>query len=116
MTAVDLPDLVKWVQKPAKSSPLEKLIRQTTDGTLRVTGGQMALFGKRAILAFGQDFAGGYFASNNVQTYTGQVRSFDIVDKHGGSSRSPTSAPIPPRPTSRASGGATTTSCRSSTM
>ncbi len=83
MTAVNLSDLVKWVQKPAKSPPLEKLIRQTTDETLRVTGGQMALFGKRAILAFGQDFAGGYFAANTVQTYTGQVRSFDIVDKHG---------------------------------
>lgn len=80
MTAVDLPDLIRWVQQPLKSPELGKLIRQTTSETLRVTGGQMTMFGKRAILAFGQDFAGGYGDPAAVQTYTGQVRSFDIVD------------------------------------
>lgn len=80
MTAVDLPALVKWVREPAKSPRLAKLIRQTEDETLRVTGGQMTIFGKRAVLVFGQDFDGGYGDPDLVQTYTGQVRSFDIVD------------------------------------
>lgn len=80
MTAIDVPALVKWVREPAKSPRLAKLIRQTTSETLRVTGGQMMIFGKRAVLAFGHDFAGGYGDPDVVQTYTGQVRSFDIVD------------------------------------
>ncbi|MFO1039481.1 MAG: hypothetical protein U1E45_21760 [Geminicoccaceae bacterium] len=80
MTAVDLPDLITWVQQPSKSPSLAKLIRQTRSETLRVTGGEMTMFGKRAVLAFGQDFAGGYGDPKAVQTYTGQLRSFDIVD------------------------------------
>ncbi|HWL67112.1 MAG TPA: hypothetical protein VNS22_01880 [Geminicoccus sp.] len=80
MTALDLPAIVKWVRQPDRSPKLSTLIRQVQDETLRVTGGQMKLLGRRAILAFGQDFAGGYGDPNVVQTYTGQIRSFEIVD------------------------------------
>jgi hypothetical protein len=80
MTAVDLPAIIKWVQAPSKSPKLPELIRQVQDETLRVTGGQMTMLGNRAILAFGQDFAGGYGDPDVVQTYTGQIRSFEILD------------------------------------
>ena len=78
MTAVDVPDLVDWVKRKT-STDLSKLIRQTRDETLRVSGGEMSVVGSRAILAFGQNFKGGY-GGTHVQVYSGQVRSFHIVD------------------------------------
>lgn len=78
ITAVDLGDLVDWVRHKTDAD-LSKLIRQTRDEALRVSGGEIAMLGDRAILAFGQNFKGGY-GGTHVQTYTGQVRSFRIVD------------------------------------
>ena len=80
LTAMDLPAIVRWVREPANSPPLPSLIRQVRSEALRVTGGQMTMLGGRAILAFGQNYAGGYGDPAAVQRYTGQVRSFDIVD------------------------------------
>jgi hypothetical protein len=83
MTAFDLTNLVRWVRKrplPPGKEDLASLIRQTQDDVLKVTGGQMMMLGSRAILAFGQLFDGGYGSPNPTQIYTGQVRSFDIVD------------------------------------
>jgi hypothetical protein len=80
MTAMDLPAIVKWVRTPNQSPPLSSLIRLTRNENLRVTGGKMTMLGERAILAFGQNFFGGYGSPNAVQTYTTQVRSFEIVD------------------------------------
>lgn len=78
LTAIDLGDLVDWVRHKTNKD-LSKLIRQTRDETLRVTGGEIELVGTRVVLAFGQNFKGGY-GGTHVQTYTGQVRSFDIFD------------------------------------
>jgi hypothetical protein len=80
LTAFDLPKIIDWVQNPAGSPDLADLIRQTSDETLRITGGQMTIIGDRAILAFGQDFDGGYGSPTAKQTYSGQVRSFRILD------------------------------------
>ncbi|WP_027133852.1 hypothetical protein [Geminicoccus roseus] len=80
MTAMELPAIIRWVQSPSTSPKLPQLLRHLQDETLRVTGGQMTFLRNRAILAFGHDFAGGYGDPSAVQTYTGQVRSFDIVD------------------------------------
>lgn len=80
LTAFDLPKIVDWVRRPATSPDLADLIRQTSDETLRITGGQMTVIQDRAILAFGQDFEGGYGSPDFTQEYSGQVRSFRIVD------------------------------------
>src|SRR5438552_1915760 len=80
LTALDLPKIIDWVRNPAGSPDLADLIRQTSDETLRITGGQMTIIGERAILAFGQDFDGGYGSPTAEQTYSGQVRSFRIID------------------------------------
>jgi len=84
MTAFDLDKIVNWVRKlgdaPGGKADLATLIRQTSNDVLKVTGGQMTMLGKRAILAFGQLFDGGYPSPNLVQIYTTQVRSFRILD------------------------------------
>jgi hypothetical protein len=80
IVAMDLPKIIDWVRKPQQSPPLSTLIRTSRNENLRVTGGKMTAIGDRVILAFGQNFFGGYGNPNAVQTYTGQVRSFDIVD------------------------------------
>lgn len=79
LTAFDLPETIAWVKRET-TKDLKKIIRQTHDKALKVTGGQLTMLSGRAVLAFGQDFEGGYGGGNAVQTYTGQVRSFRIVD------------------------------------
>lgn len=81
MTALDLPDIVDWVKKKT-TTDLSKFIRSTSNSVLRVTGGQMTVLDGRAMLVFGQSFMGGYGGKHN-QKYTGEVRSFDIVDRYG---------------------------------
>ena len=83
MTAFDLPTIVKWVRKEgaAGKRDLAKIIRQTDRAVLKVTGGQLLMIGNRAYLTFGQLFDGGYGGPTPPnQGYTGQVRSFTIVD------------------------------------
>ena len=80
MTAFDVKKLVDWVKRDSNKG-LEKIIRQVRDSLLRVTGGQLAVIDGRFILAFGQNFKGGYGDPDSVkQVYTGQVRSFDVVE------------------------------------
>jgi hypothetical protein len=80
LTALDLAKIIDWVREPAGSPDLANLIRQTAHEALRITGGQMTIIGDRTILAFGQDFDGGYGSPDFKQLYSGQVRSFRIVD------------------------------------
>jgi hypothetical protein len=80
MTSFEVKQLVDWVRKDGEQG-LEKIIRQVRDEVLRVTGGQLALIGDRFILAFGQNFKGGYGADDAKQVYTGQVRSFEVIEK-----------------------------------
>jgi hypothetical protein len=83
MTAFDLGNIIRWVRKEGGlqgGEDLAVLIRQTEDNVLKVTGGQLMMIGNRAILAFGQLFDGGYGSPNFNQVYTGQVRSFSILD------------------------------------
>ena len=84
LTAFDLAKIVLWVRSP-KALPegqrdLAKLIRQTSDDVLKVTGGQATKLGKRTILAFGQLFDGGYGDPDFDQVYTKQIRSFKLKD------------------------------------
>lgn len=80
MSSFDVQALVDWVRKDSNKG-LEKIIRQVRDDVLRVTGGQLAVIDDRFILAFGQNFKGGYGADDVKQVYTGEVRSFEVVEK-----------------------------------
>lgn len=77
MTVFNVKDLVDWVRKDTKTD-LSKLMASVHDDVLRVTGGNLAVIDDRFILAFGQNFKGGYGADDVKQVYTGQVRSFKV--------------------------------------
>lgn len=79
LTAVDLAGVVDWVKNPVTANSLSSSVRQTSNDTLKVTGGDMELVNDRAHLVFGQDFEGPYTTGANG-TYTQQIRSFDIID------------------------------------
>ncbi len=58
-------------------------IRQITDERLRVTGGEMRKMGSEAFLVFGHNFDGQYSRNQSptfTQTYTNEVRKFQIQD------------------------------------
>jgi len=77
LTALDLPDVINWVQ--TGTGTLGAAVRQTSDAALKVTGGSMDLVGSKVFLSLGQDFEGPYTPGSNG-TYTKQIRTFDIVD------------------------------------
>jgi hypothetical protein len=77
LSAIDLPSLVAWTQGGAGTAKAS--IRQITDPSLAVTGGDIFEIAGRTHLVFGQNFLGNYSPGGNG-LYTDQVRSFDIVD------------------------------------
>ena len=86
LTALDLGGVVDWVKNG--NSNLSTSVRQTTDPTLQVTGGDLHFTTNgTALLTFGQNFEGPYTAGANG-TYTEQVRSFSILDSGTGGSLS----------------------------
>ncbi len=52
-------------------------IQQISDPGLKVTGGELELLNGRAFLVVGQDFEG-FYLSSFTQTYTDEIRSFNI--------------------------------------
>jgi hypothetical protein len=77
LSALDLPSLVAWTQGGAGTAKAS--IRQISDPSLTVTGGDIYEINGRTHLVFGQNFQGNYSPGING-VYTNQVRSFDIVD------------------------------------
>jgi hypothetical protein len=77
LTALDLAGVVDWVQGGVGT--LATHLRQTSDPTLKVAGGELRMINGRALLVLGQDFEGPYTVASNGN-YTQQVRTFDIVD------------------------------------
>ena len=54
-------------------------IRQMSDPRLAVTGGGLGVLGGRTYLVFGQDFQGGYGATDFTQIYSDEIKSFRIA-------------------------------------
>jgi hypothetical protein len=81
LTAIDVPNLIKWVKK--RSSPKSALncMRFTSDPILQLTGGIMLKGDKRHtfLLAFGQNFSGFYDQTSNG-SYSRQIRPIKIRD------------------------------------
>lgn len=80
LTAFDIPGLMNWVVNSPMSDTAAQHIRQISDPTFKVTGGQMArIENGPTLLMFGQDFNGLYFEGSNGN-YTEQIRRFNIHD------------------------------------
>lgn len=97
LSALNTPGLIKWVLDPSHSKPASHYIRQVADPLFQVTGGSMLQLTKDSpmILVFGQDFEGGYFAPNQSQTYTEQVRRFYVSNGKSGLKYEPLASTIP---------------------
>ncbi len=81
LTAIDVPNLIKWVKNPGKAKSAKKCVRTVYHPIFQVTGGVMLQSDEHQpyLLAFGQNFVGNYVASSNG-TYTHQIRPVQIID------------------------------------
>lgn len=81
LTAIDVPNLIKWVKNPAKSKSALECMRFTSHPLLQVTGGVMLHSDEHNpfLLAFGQNFTGNYTTTSNG-SYSQQVRPIQIID------------------------------------
>jgi hypothetical protein len=81
MTAIDVPNLIKWVKNPEKSKSASKCVRTTFDPLCQVTGGVMLQSNEHQpyLLAFGQNFDGNYTTATNG-SYSQQIRKIQIID------------------------------------
>ncbi len=77
LTALSVDGLISAVVNGAGAAALSG-IQQIQDPRLQVTGGAMQLLGSQAFLVLGQDFQGEYFSPTATQTYTDEIRSFQI--------------------------------------
>jgi hypothetical protein len=81
LTAIDVPNLIKWVKNPAKSKSASECVRTIFHPVFQLTGGVMLQSDEHQpyLLAFGQNFDGNYVASSNG-TYSQQIRPIQIID------------------------------------
>ena len=81
LTAIDLPNLIRWVKQEPNCKSAAQCLRQASNPLLQVTGGVMWQFNPHqpALLVFGQNFAGDYNINSNGN-YTCQVRPFQVID------------------------------------
>jgi hypothetical protein len=81
LTAIDVPNLIKWVKNPGKSKSAAKCVRTTFNPIFQVAGGVMLQSDEHQpfLLAFGQNFSGSYTTGTNG-TYSQQVRPVQILD------------------------------------
>ncbi len=81
LTAIDVPNLIRWVKNPSKSKSAAKCVRTIFHPLFQLAGGVMLQSNEHQpfLLAFGQNFGGNYLASANG-TYSRQIRPVQIID------------------------------------
>ena len=77
LTALSIDGLISAVVNGVGAAALSG-IQQIQDPRLQVTGGAMQMLGSQAYLVLGQDFQGEYFSPLATQTYTDEIRTFQI--------------------------------------
>ena len=80
LTAIHIKNMMAAVMN---NQNLRPHLRQIQDERLRVTGGEMRKIGNEAFLVFGHNFDGQYSRNQSpafTQTYTNEVRKFQIQD------------------------------------
>lgn len=78
LTALSVDGLINAVVNNGDVLALSQL-QQVHDSRLQVTGGEMKMLGTQALLVVGQDFQGEYFGPTAIQTYTDEIRGFQIT-------------------------------------
>lgn len=97
LTAIDVPNLIRWVKRKPKSKSVAKCIRQVTDPILQVTGGVLRQSDPHQpyLLGLGQNFSGRYVDTTSNGVYTHQIRPFQIIDTGKKLLVQPYSQPVP---------------------
>lgn len=82
LTAIDIPNLIKWVKHKSKSKSVAKCIRQVSNPLLQVTGGLLFQSNPHQpyLVGLGQNFEGRYVDTTSNGVYTHQIRPFQIID------------------------------------
>jgi len=96
LTAIDVPNLIKWVKNPANSRSAFACLRFTFHPLLQLTGGVMWQSNEHRpyLLAFGQNFDGNYVTLSNG-TYSQQIRPIQIIDNGRSVYVQPYDQPVP---------------------
>lgn len=81
LTAIDVPNLIKWVKKPGKSKSAAECVRTIIHPIFQLAGGVMLQSDEHQpfLLAFGQNFDGNYVTTSNG-SYSQQIRPVQIID------------------------------------
>ena len=81
LTAIDLPNLIRWVKQDPSAKSAANCLRQVSHPLLQVTGGAMWQSNPHqpSLLGLGQNFVGSYTSSSNG-VYTCQISPFQIID------------------------------------
>jgi hypothetical protein len=82
LTAIDIPNLIKWVKQKPKCKSLARCLRQVSNPLLQVTGGLLYQSNSHQpyLLGLGQNFIGSYIDTTSNGIYTHQIRPFQIID------------------------------------
>lgn len=97
ITAIDVPNLIKWVKRDRKSKSAAKCIRQVSNPLLQVTGGVLCQtdYHQPFLVGLGQNFIGRYIDTTSNGVYTHQIRPFQVIDTGKSLSVQPYAQPIP---------------------
>ncbi len=81
LTAIDIPNLIKWVKDPSHAKSAAECIRSSFHPLFQLTGGVMWQSNEHQpfLLAFGQNFGGNYVETSNG-LYSQQIRPIQILD------------------------------------
>lgn len=77
LTVIDVSETIQAIIGGTSISPY---IRQTTNSSMQVTGGELIKLGDYFFLVGGHNFNGGYRRGINNQIYTNQIRKFKVSD------------------------------------
>lgn len=82
LSAIHVPNLIKWVKHPGRSKSAADCVRSLFDPVFQLTGGVMLRSHEHQpyLLAFGQNFDGNYTADSNG-SYSQQIRPIQIIDQ-----------------------------------
>ena len=81
LTAIDVPNLIKWVKNSRKAKSAAKCVRRISNPIFQVTGGVMLQSNEHQpyLLAFGQNYSGNYTTTLDG-SYSQQIRPIQIID------------------------------------
>lgn len=82
LTAIDVPNMIKWVKQDPKAKSAATCLRQVSHPLLQATGGVLRQSNPHQpyLLGMGQNFIGNYVDTNSQGIYTYQIRPYQVID------------------------------------